>query len=104
MAFSYRLFDTKGDTKTDTKNKSNFTKTAKPTCSSFTDFLLIFKSRIEYFPCSTLCMAIRIVETGTKRAASLPARFANRASFRHIPSLFWSAFGQLPVLTRKMAT
>lgn len=45
-----------------------------------------------------------IVETGTKEAASLPARFANRASFRHILSIFWSAFGQLPVLTRMMAT
>ena len=47
-------------------------------------------------------MAIRNVETRTKRAVSLPARFAIRSSFRHKPSIFWSAFGQLPVLTRMM--
>ena len=47
-------------------------------------------------------MAKRIVETGTKRATSLPARFVIRTSFQHNPSIIWLAFGQLPVLTRMM--
>ena len=41
-----------------------------------------------------------IVETETTGAQFVPAHSRLVTTFHHIPSIFLSAFGQLPVLTR----
>ena len=43
-----------------------------------------------------------IVETETTGAQFVPAHSRLVTTFHHIPSIFWSVFGQLPVLTRMM--
>lgn len=43
-----------------------------------------------------------IVETETTGPQLVPAHSRLATTFQHIPSVFWSAFGQLPVLTRMM--
>lgn len=43
-----------------------------------------------------------IVETETTGAQFVPAHSRLVTTFHHIQSIFWSVFGQLPVLTRMM--
>ena len=43
-----------------------------------------------------------IVEKKTTGSQLVPAHSRLVTTFQHIPSIFWSAFGQLPVLTRMM--